>query len=170
MPNIFEALAIAAQRLQAGQLEAAEQIYREILAVEPNNGIAWHRLGLIEFRKANLGTAIEYLGRALTLMPEFAEGYTDLGAVVQQQGDLERAIANHRRALQLAPHLAQAYFNLGNALQAQTSLDERPNAIVGPWNCNRITGRHSTTGASYSANSRILLRQCLFGSGAGTKA
>ena len=37
MATISEALAIAVQHHQAGRRQAAEQIYRQILAVDPNN-------------------------------------------------------------------------------------------------------------------------------------
>ena len=47
MATIPEALAIAIQHHQAGRLQAAEQIYRQILAVEPNHADAIHLLGVI---------------------------------------------------------------------------------------------------------------------------
>ena len=47
MATISEALAIAVQHHQAGRLQAAEQIYRQILAVEPNHADAIHLLGVI---------------------------------------------------------------------------------------------------------------------------
>ncbi|MGO9184915.1 tetratricopeptide repeat protein [Mycobacterium sp.] len=47
MATISEALAIAVQHHQAGRLQAAEQIYRQILAVEPNHADAWDLLGVI---------------------------------------------------------------------------------------------------------------------------
>ena len=40
MATISEALTIAIQHHQAGRLHAAEQIYRRILAVEPNHADA----------------------------------------------------------------------------------------------------------------------------------
>ena len=47
MATISEALAIALQHHQAGQLPQAEQIYRQILEVEPNHADAWHLLGVL---------------------------------------------------------------------------------------------------------------------------
>ena len=37
MPTIAEALSLAVQHHQAGRLQAAGQIYRQILAVEPRS-------------------------------------------------------------------------------------------------------------------------------------
>ncbi len=42
MATISEALAIAIQHHRAGQLQAAEQIYRQILAAEPNHADTLH--------------------------------------------------------------------------------------------------------------------------------
>ena len=47
MATIPEALAIAIQHHQGGRLPTAVQIYRQILAVEPNHANAIHLLGLI---------------------------------------------------------------------------------------------------------------------------
>jgi tetratricopeptide (TPR) repeat protein len=50
MATIFEALAMGIQHHRAGRLQAAEQIYRQILQAEPNQADAWHLLGLIAQR------------------------------------------------------------------------------------------------------------------------
>ena len=47
MATISEALAIAIRHHQAGRLQAAERIYRQILQVEPNQAEAIHFLGVI---------------------------------------------------------------------------------------------------------------------------
>ena len=66
MATISEALAIAIQHHQAGRLQAAEQIYRQILAVEPNHADAWHLSGRDQRdRLAITNVAVEYIDRAL---------------------------------------------------------------------------------------------------------
>ena len=60
-----ETLAIALQHHQAGRLQAAEQIYRRILAVEPNQADAWHLLGIIAYQVGKHELAVEYIGRAI---------------------------------------------------------------------------------------------------------
>ena len=46
MTTISEALAIAIQHHHAGRLQAAEQIYRQILAAEPYHADAGIRVGV----------------------------------------------------------------------------------------------------------------------------
>ncbi len=47
MATIPEALTIAVDHHRAGRLEMAEQVYRQILDVEPNQPDAWHMLGVV---------------------------------------------------------------------------------------------------------------------------
>ena len=61
MATISEALTIAVQHHQAGRLEAAEQIYRQIVAVEPNQADARHLLGVIASQAGGHEIAVEYI-------------------------------------------------------------------------------------------------------------
>ena len=61
MATIPEAFAIAIQHHQAGRLQAAEQIYRQILAVEPNHADAIHLLGVIAAQAGKHEDAVETL-------------------------------------------------------------------------------------------------------------
>jgi len=49
--------------IQAGRLETAQQIYRQILAAEPNQADALHLLGLIAYQVGKYAVAIDYIGR-----------------------------------------------------------------------------------------------------------
>jgi tetratricopeptide (TPR) repeat protein len=124
MPTISEALAIAARHHQAGRLQAAEQIYRQILAVEPNQADALHLLGVIAYQTGKYEIAVEYIGRAIALNGTEATFYNNLGMALKDQGKLDEAAACHRRALELKPDSAEAHNNLGTALQGQGKLDE----------------------------------------------
>ena len=46
MATIPEALAIAAQHHQAGRLQAAEQIYRQVLELQPDSVDVHNKLGI----------------------------------------------------------------------------------------------------------------------------
>ena len=124
MATISEALAIAIRHHQAGRLQAAEHIYRQILAVEPNHADAWHLLGVINAQAGNHQLAVEYFYRALSVKPDFAMANNNLGNSLKEQGKLDEAIACYRRALELKPGLDLARNNLGNALKEQGKSDE----------------------------------------------
>ncbi|MGA2064341.1 MAG: tetratricopeptide repeat protein [Thermoguttaceae bacterium] len=124
MPTIPEALALAARHHQAGRLQAAEQIYRHILAAEPNQADALHMLGVIAYQLRKHAVAVRYIRRAIALNGTEATFHNNLGMALKDQGKLDEAVACHRRALELNPDSAEAHNNLGAALQGQGKTEE----------------------------------------------
>ena len=124
MATISEALAIAIQHHQAGRLQAAEQICRQILVVQPNQADAWHLLGVIAHQVGKQGFAVEYIGRAIGLKGDAAAFHNNLGNALEDQGKLDEAVACYRRAVELKPDDTEAHNNLGIALNEQGKLDE----------------------------------------------
>jgi protein O-GlcNAc transferase len=124
MMTIPQALALAVQQHQSGNLPQAEQIYRAILEVEPQQVEALHLLGLMASQLGQYERAIEYLGQAVRWQPDHAEAHYNLGNLLQGQGKPQEAVTCYQRALHLKPDFAQAHNNLGNLLQGQGKLAE----------------------------------------------
>ena len=124
MATIPEALAIALQHQQAGRLQAAEQIYRQVLELHPDNVDAHNKLGIALKARGSLDEAIACYQHALELQPDFAEAQYNLGNALLAQKKFDEAIACYRRALELKPDFAAAQINLGTTLQGQGKLDE----------------------------------------------
>lgn len=123
MPTIPEALAVAVQNHQAGRLQAAEHIYRQILQFEPDHPDALHLMGVFLAQTGRLAEAEDHIRRAIRLSPDFAPFHCSLGNVLQSLTQLDAAIASYRQALRLQPDSVEAHNNLGNALQKQGQLD-----------------------------------------------
>jgi tetratricopeptide (TPR) repeat protein len=124
MLTISEALSLAIQHHQAGRLQAAEQMYRQILAVEPNHADTMHLLGVLASQVGQYEVAVKNIGRAIELKGNVAAFHNNLGNALKNQGKSAEAIACYRRALELKPDYAEAYSNLGVALKEQGKLDE----------------------------------------------
>jgi tetratricopeptide (TPR) repeat protein len=124
MATISEALSIAIQHHQAGRLQAAERLYRQILAVEPGFADAWHLLGVIAHQVGKHDIAVQYIGRAIALDGGAAAFHYNLGNTLRDQGKLDEAVASYRRALALKPDYAETFNNLGAVLRDQGKLDE----------------------------------------------
>jgi hypothetical protein len=116
MATIPEAFAVALEHHQAGRLAAAEQIYRQILAVDPNQPDAIHLLGVIAHQVGKPAIAVEYIERAIRLNGTDGIFHCNLGNAFLAQGKLVEAIACCRRGLKLRPDNIEAHCNLGNAL------------------------------------------------------
>jgi predicted TPR repeat methyltransferase len=124
MVTITEAFASALEYLQAGQLQAAEQIYRQILAIDPQQAPAWHALGLIAHQAGQYLDAEMYLRRSLVLDPNLAPAHNNLGVTLQAQQRLAEAADCYGRALQVSPAYVKAHYNLGVVLTEQGKLSE----------------------------------------------
>ncbi|HEY9635381.1 MAG TPA: tetratricopeptide repeat protein [Coleofasciculaceae cyanobacterium] len=122
MINISEAIALALNSYQTGNLSQAELLYQQILQQQPNNPEALHWLGVIAHQLGKLKEAIAYYQQTLAVQPNQSEVYYNLGNAFQQQGDLAAAINHYQQALALKPDYTDAYYNLGYALQQQGDL------------------------------------------------
>ncbi len=124
MQTIPEALAIAIQHHQGGRLQAAEQIYRQILAVQPNQPDALHLLGVVASQTGRHEVAVDYIGRAVQLQGNVAFYHNNLGEAYRALRRIPEAVACYRRALDLKPDYAEAHNNLGITWKEQGKLDD----------------------------------------------
>jgi tetratricopeptide (TPR) repeat protein len=115
---------LALQHHQAGRLQEAEQLYRQVLAQQPEHAIAMHHLGLIAHKVGRNDAAVNLMRQAIALDPNLPDAYNNLGAALQGTGQLDEAIAAYRQAIVLQPIHAEAHSNLGSALKRKGQLDE----------------------------------------------
>jgi tetratricopeptide (TPR) repeat protein len=116
MPTIPQALAAAVKHHQAGQLAQAEQIYRQVLAVDPRQFDAWHLLGLVLHQAGQSDEGVRHIREALRLNPDFPEAHYNLGNVLRDLRRPAEAAACYQQALRWRPDSAETHYNLGNAL------------------------------------------------------
>ena len=109
---------------QAGQLEQAESLYRQVLALQPNHFDALHLLGVVHSQKGEFEIAVELLQRAVNLNPNFAQAHCNLGVALKTKGQLDAAVNAFRRAIALMPDNSEALNNLGIALKEKGQVDE----------------------------------------------
>ena len=109
MKTTPEAFATAVQHHQAGQLKAAEEIYWQILAVDPNRADAWHLLGVLAMQVGKRGYAIELIGRAISIHGTNAVFHINQGNAYLATQRAAEAIGCYQRAIDLAPNSAEAF-------------------------------------------------------------
>ncbi|MGI9277936.1 MAG: sulfotransferase [Endozoicomonas sp.] len=124
MQTIQELLNAAQQHFHLGQFEQAEQCYRLILQSQPDNPIALHSLGLIDYQKGNTGNAIHHIKNALSVDPSYAGANYDLGIIFENQGDLDSALQQYENVALTDPAYAEAYLGTARVLQKQGRLNE----------------------------------------------
>jgi len=123
--NINETLQLAVEHQQAGRLVEAHSLYKQVLAVDPDEPDALRLLGQLTFKSGNAPRAIELIRRAISLRPNVVDFHVDLGRILLVQGDFAGAAASLRRALELDPFSsADTHFELARALAAIGSNEE----------------------------------------------
>jgi predicted O-linked N-acetylglucosamine transferase (SPINDLY family) len=161
--TLAQAFESALQHHLAGNLQQAEVLYRQILAIEPAHADALHLLGVIAHQVGKNDLAVEYISQVLRLNPEFAEAHHNLGLALAAQEKWEEAVTSYQRALRCRPDMINTHFHLGNAYEAQGKVAEaiacyqetvrqQPNHAVGHYSLGRLLqqqGQLSAALASY---------------------
>jgi tetratricopeptide (TPR) repeat protein/glutathione synthase/RimK-type ligase-like ATP-grasp enzyme len=119
---------------QAGDLGQAEQLYRAVLAQDPDHLNALQLLGALDHATGRTPEAIALFGRAVATLSAQGGGtarhaalYNNLGNALRDAGRGAEAIACYRRGLDLDPQVSELHANLGREQAAQHDL---PGAIA----------------------------------------
>jgi len=116
--TIAQAIGVAVQCHNAGNLTKAESIYRQVLELDPNQPDALHLLGVIAHQVGNNERAVELITQAIAARPKFAEAHSNLGVSLKALGRLDEAAASYRQALAIKHDYSEAHNNLGTTLSA----------------------------------------------------
>jgi predicted TPR repeat methyltransferase len=122
--GIAEAIAFARELQKEDRLDAADELYRRILALAPDHPDALHFRGVVAFQRGRPAEAEALIRRAVEIAPGYADAHNNLGNVLRHQKRADEAMTCYERAVELQPDLADAHNNLGNALQGQRRYEE----------------------------------------------
>jgi protein O-GlcNAc transferase len=122
--TLQQAFELALQNYQAGRLQEAENLCRQILAQNPASFDVIFLLGVVIHQARRDDAAVDLIRQAISLRPDCAEAFSNLSSILKDKGRIDEAIAACRQALALNPNLPEAQNNLGNALMEKGELDE----------------------------------------------
>jgi Flp pilus assembly protein TadD/2-polyprenyl-3-methyl-5-hydroxy-6-metoxy-1,4-benzoquinol methylase len=109
---------------QGGNLAAAEALYRQVLALQPNHADALQLLGVAAHQAGRHDIAVDLISRAIALNDRAPHFHANLGQVLRMTGRLDAAAASYRRALALQPDYLDVLMGLGVLLQAKGEMAE----------------------------------------------
>ena len=119
-----EALMLAIKLHQTNEFADAEAIYRQLLALDPENADLHHFFGLLRHQRGYVEEGADWIKRALLLAPTYVDAHNNLGNIYLQTGHPELAEPCFRRVLELKPDFNTVYGNLGIALRQLDRFDE----------------------------------------------
>jgi len=119
-----QALELAQQRWQEGDVAQAEVICRKILDAKPDDHAAYHLLGLMAYQLGKRQGAIDFILKAIAIDGSQALYLRNIGEMYRQVGDLQKAVSFGRRAVALNASDSQSLYNLGVALNDAGQTEE----------------------------------------------
>lgn len=131
--NTQQALQLAFQHLNSGNLPAAGQLFNSILQREPANFAALNGRGFIALQQSNLPQAQADLQASLSINPKQPFAHKMVGIVLGAMGQFEASMQSFAAALALDAKDPEVYFNRANfrfqAGQVQEALADLDAAI-----------------------------------------
>ena len=114
----------AMQSHQAGDLDTAERLYREVLELRAAQPDAMHYLGVLCHQRGRSEEGVRLVESALKITPKHPDAHNNLGNIHKECGRLVDAERCYRKALHYGPQHYNAQNNLAVVLEAQERLEE----------------------------------------------
>lgn len=100
-----------------GRLQQAEPLYRQLLALRPDDANLNHFHGVLLHQRGCVDEALAHVRRSIALDPTVASWHNNLGNLLLDQRQPAEAARAYRRCLDLAPDNAEVRNNLGCLLR-----------------------------------------------------
>lgn len=97
---------------KAGRVREAEALYSQVLAHDPKNPVALHLMGVVQHQKGDAFKAVQMIGQAVRVRPDYLDAHMNLGQVQRGLNQLDAAAASFEAALKVEPAHASAHFQL----------------------------------------------------------
>ena len=146
----------ADKELQSGNSEKAIGLYREALAVQPDNAMLNFKLALALDKVGDRKDEMEALKKAVQFDPSMAIAHYQIGYVAAAQGDFALAEQEYGRAVAAAPGYLEAWVGLAAVLGTESRYPEAQKAVenalkIDPKDANALALRKELASAAAQA-------------------
>jgi predicted O-linked N-acetylglucosamine transferase (SPINDLY family) len=123
-PDLASAFDRAVALHQAGRLPEAEELYRAILNVKPDDFDCLHLIGVIYHQCGDHEEAVRHIDVALKINPRFAAAHNNRGNALGELQRIVEALASYDNAIAVEPAYVEAWVNRGITLAQLGRFDE----------------------------------------------
>ena len=127
-PILEDIIRVAAK---IGDFSKAIEITRRLVDENPDNGVLWGLLGVLDYQVESLEEANRALEKAIEMGVDSYQLYLTLGRSLMEMGKTDEAIQNLEKAISLEPdepigriNLALAYFSAGDYEKAMANVEK----------------------------------------------
>lgn len=126
----------------ARQYEAAQEVFEQVLELQPNNAMAMYELGYTEYALGHLEEAIEWADKAIDSQdPNTVEpAYLLKGSALDDLGNHKKAVKTYKAGAKDFPNSYLFPFNLGVSYFRNEDLEKAEEALLQSLSLNPVHG------------------------------
>ena len=124
--TIEETFSLAIQNHSKNKIEDAQELYNQVLELNPNHLDAHNNIGIILQNAGQYQKAIKCFEKAIEIDPNYKNAYNNLGSAFKDLQEYQKAIKYFEKAIEIDPNYLDAYNNLGGV---HGNLEEYQKAI-----------------------------------------
>ena len=111
--SIKDTFNLAIQNHQKNKLNVAQDLYNQILKIDPGHVSTLNNLGVIFKELGELQKAKSCYEKAIEINPSYADAHNNLGAIFHELGEHQKAVSCYEKAIEIDPSYINAHNNLG---------------------------------------------------------
>jgi tetratricopeptide (TPR) repeat protein len=115
--TINESFNLAVKNHQEGKIDVAQELYNQVLKIDPNFVNAHNNLGVILQELGELQKAKGCYEKTIEIDPSYVKAHNNLGVIFKELGDKQKAKNCYEKAIEIDPNYTDAHNNLGTIFQ-----------------------------------------------------
>ena len=104
---------LAVKNHQEGKTDIAQELYNQVLKIDPNHSQALNNLAVIFTNSKEYQKAKKCYEKAIEINLNYADSHNNLGFIFKELGDDQKAKKCFEKAIEINPNYAHAHNNLG---------------------------------------------------------
>ena len=140
---INENFSLAVKNHQEGKIDIAQELYNQVLKIDPNHSQALNNLGVIFKVLGEHQKAKDCYEKAIEINPNYSDAHNNLGMIFKELGEKQKAKECYEKAIEINPNYTEAHNQLLKYLYQinnQSILSKKLESITKEGKMNAVIG------------------------------